>query len=134
MKSIKIILTVVALFFVSVFISAQAKDWKGKNDFHEVMSQTFHPAEEGNLTPIKTRIQEMKASAIAFQKSEIPVGLSNKTEIKKNLDELVKGTKVLAKKIKANASDDVIKTELSSLHDVFHKIVGLCNAQDEHNH
>lgn len=133
MKNIKFLFAAIALFFIS-FASAQVKDWKEKNEFHKVMSQTFHPAEEGNLAPIKSKIAEMQANAVAFQKSEIPVELPNKEEIKKNLDELVNGTKVLAKKIKKNASDEVIKTQLTALHDVFHKIVGLCSAEDKHEH
>lgn len=133
MKNIKFLFAAIALFFIS-FASAQDKDWKEKNEFHKVMSQTFHPAEEGNLAPIKSKITEMQAKAVAFQKSEIPAELPNKEEIKKNLDELVNGTKVLAKKIKKNASDEVIKTQLTALHDVFHKIVGLCNAEDKHEH
>jgi hypothetical protein len=133
MKNIKFLFAAIALFFIS-FASAQVKDWKEKNEFHKVMSQTFHPAEEGNLAPIKSKIAEMQAKAVAFQKSEIPAELPNKEEIKKNLDELVNGTKVLAKKIKKNASDEVIKTQLTALHDVFHKIVGLCSAEDKHEH
>lgn len=133
MKNIKFLFAAIALFFIS-FASAQDKDWKEKNEFHKVMSQTFHPAEEGNLAPIKSKIAEMQAKAVAFQKSEIPAELQNKEEIKKNLDELVNGTKVLAKKIKKNASDEVIKTQLTALHDVFHKIVGLCSAEDKHEH
>ena len=133
MKNIKFLFAAIALFFIS-FASAQAKDWKEKNEFHKVMSQTFHPAEEGNLAPIKSKIAEMQAKAVAFQKSVIPAELPNKEEIKKNLDELVNGTKVLAKKIKKNASDEVIKTQLTALHDVFHKIVGLCSGEDKHEH
>ena len=133
MKNIKFLFAAIALFFIS-FASAQDKDWKEKNEFHKVMSQTFHPAEEGNLAPIKSKIAEMQAKAVAFQKSEIPAELPNKEEIKKNLDELVNGTKVLAKKIKKNASDEVIKTQLTAFHDVFHKIVGLCSAEDKHEH
>ena len=133
MKNIKFLFAAIALFFIS-FASAQVKDWKEKNEFHKVMSQTFHPAEEENLAPIKSKIEEMQAKAVAFQKSEIPAELPNKEEIKKNLDELVNGTKVLAKKIKKNASDEVIKTQLTALHDVFHKIVGLCSAEDKHEH
>ena len=133
MKNIKFLFAAIALFFIS-FASAQDKDWKEKNEFHKVMSQTFHPAEEGNLAPIKSKITELQAKAVAFQKSEIPAELPNKEEIKKNLDELVNGTKVLAKKIKKNASDEVIKTQLTALHDVFHKIVGLCSAEDKHEH
>ena len=133
MKNIKFLFAAIALFFIS-FASAQDKDWKEKNEFHKVMSQTFHPAEEGNLAPIKSKITEMQAKAVAFQKSEIPAELPNKEEIKKNLDELVNGTKILAKEIKKNASDEVIKTQLTALHDVFHKIVGLCSAEDKHEH
>ncbi len=134
MKKIKFLFSAVALLFISTFVSAQVKNWKEKNDFHKVMSTTFHPAEEGNLEPIKTKINEMQAKAIAFQKSEIPADVVNKKDMKKNLKELVKGTKALNKKIKANASDEIIKTELTSLHDVFHKIVGLCSAEEEHSH
>lgn len=133
MKNIKFLFAAIALFFIS-FASAQDKDWKEKNEFHKVMSQTFHPAEEGNLAPIKSKIAEMQAKAVAFQKSQIPAELPNKEEIKKNLDELVNGTKVLAKEIKKNASDEVIKTQLTALHDVFHKIIGLCSAEDKHEH
>lgn len=134
MKNIKFLFAAVALLFVSTFVSAQVKDWKEKNDFHKIMSTTFHPAEEGNLAPIKAKIDEMQAKAIAFQKSEVPADVVNKKEVQKNLKELVKGTKALNKKIKANASDEVIKTELTSLHDVFHKIVGLCSAEEEDAH
>ena len=41
---------------------------------------------------------------------------------------------MLAKKIKNKASDEVIKTQLTTLHDVFHKIVGLCSTKEEHEH
>lgn len=134
MKNIASLFTAIVLFFVSISVSAQVKDWKEKNDFHKIMSQTFHPAEEGNLVPIKTKISEMKDKAIAFQKSEIPAEVANKEEIKNNLNKLVNGTKILAKKIKSNSSDDIIKKHLTELHDVFHKIVGLCSAEEEHNH
>lgn len=134
MKNIKILFTAFVLFFAFNSISAQVKDWKEKNDFHKIMSQTFHPAEEGNLAPIKSRIQEMETKAVAFQKSDIPSEIANKEEVKKNLDELVKGTKILSKKIRSNSSDEIIKKHLTELHDVFHKIVGLCSAEDEHDH
>ena len=84
MKNIKFLFAAVALFFVSTFVSAQVKDWKEKNEFHKVMSTTFHPAEEGNLAPIKSKIGEMQEKAIAFQKSVIPDDVVNKKEVQKN--------------------------------------------------
>jgi hypothetical protein len=55
-----------------------------KNEFHKVMSITFHPAEEGNLAPIKSKIGEMQEKAIAFQKSVIPADVVNKRSTKKS--------------------------------------------------
>ncbi len=50
-------------------------DWPALKDFHKVMSQTFHPSEEGNLQPIKERSGEMtqKADSI-FQAYLLEVG------------------------------------------------------------
>ncbi len=110
-----------------LFAAAQtdSTEWKEKKAFHEVMSQTYHPAEEGKLEPIKTRSGEMVDKAKAWQKSTPPLGL-DKPEIKKGLDDLVKGSKELDKMIRKGASDEDIKAKLTSLHDVFHTIVGLC--------
>lgn len=116
---------------ITAFAFAQPKpsDWPELKDFHGVMSQTFHPAEEGKLDPIKTRSSEMLEKAVAWQKSAPPAEF-NKPEIKKELKELVKGSKELDKMVKKNASDAELTKKLTALHDVFHNIVGLC--KDEH--
>lgn len=100
--------------------------WPALKDFHGVMSQTFHPAEEGNLAPIKARSQEMYDRAVALSKSTAPTALNTKP-IKMAVKELVKGSKSLNKLIKSpGATDAAITSSLTALHDVFHKIVGLC--------
>ena len=38
------------------------------------------------------------------------------------------------KKIKSGASDEALKNDFMALHDTFHTIVGLCKAEDEHEH
>jgi superoxide dismutase len=53
-------------------------DWQELKDFHKVMSQTFHPSEEGNLQPIKTRSKEMVEKANLLAKSTIPVEFNKK--------------------------------------------------------
>ena len=62
-KSLAIVLFVLA----ANTISAQStfEKWPAIKAFHEVMSQTFHPSEEGNLEPIKTRSEELMNSAAA---------------------------------------------------------------------
>jgi hypothetical protein len=100
--------------------------WPEKDAFHEVMSQTFHPSEEGKFDPIKQRIGEMVTKSKAWQKSTPPAEL-NKPEIKEGLSNLVKGTKSLEKTIKKGATDAEIKTQFTALHDVYHGVVGLCD-------
>ena len=135
MKSFKTLFTVLALVLMANFSSAQAKnDWKEKNDFHKVMSQTFHPAEEGNFAPIRSRINEMLDKAEAFKNSEIPAEFSHQKEIKNNLKKLVKQTKSFKKKINKGVSDADLKADFIALHDTFHQVVGICKAEDEHVH
>ena len=113
--------------------SAQSKfdAWPQLKEFHKVMSQTFHPVEEGNFEPIKTRIGEMVEKANALVSNPIPAEFNNK-KVKKACAKLAKDSKKLQAKITAGATDEEIKTSLSALHDVFHTIVGLCSDEDKH--
>ena len=55
--------------------------WPELKEFHGVMSQTFHPSEEGNLEPIKSRATEMKEKAAKLADSKIPADLNNEKVI-----------------------------------------------------
>lgn len=100
--------------------------WKELSAFHTVMSQTFHPAEEGDLKPIRERSGEMVEKAKAWKASAIPSGYADVKGIEESLTALVDGSTKLDAKIKAGAKDEEILKDLSALHDVFHTIVGLC--------
>ncbi len=119
-------------FMISTTAFAQEEQagWQEMDDFHTVMSQTWHPVEEGNYQPIKERADELAKLAEAWKNSEIPSQYAAQKDIKKKLKELAKETKELAKEIKKGCSDEEIKEELKELHDLFHDIVGLCS--DEH--
>ena len=66
--------------------------WPELKTFHGVMSETFHPSEEGDLAPIKERSVEMESKALALSNSKIPAdfnfgtvpGLSNEVQAKLN--------------------------------------------------
>ncbi len=105
--------------------------WVALKDFHEVMSQTFHPMEDGNLEPIKTRSLEMSEKATLVNK-DVPAEFNTPeiTDAAKRLDE---GCKNLNEIISKNATDDEIKKSLTSMHDVFHEIAGLCSDTDKHD-
>jgi hypothetical protein len=129
MKKIACLLVIALLLITSV--NAQTKKWKEMEDFHTVMSETFHPSEEGKLGPIKSRSQEMYDKAMAWQKSTAPEGYDKKT-VATSLKKLVKGTKELKKLVKANATDNLLKEKLSGLHDIFHEIMEKCEKEEHH--
>lgn len=106
-------------------------DWPALKDFHKVMSQTFHPSEEGDLKPIKARSAEMVAKADALAKSIIPTEF-NKKEVVAAVQQLKADSKKLDKLVKSKKSDKEITEALAKLHDVFHEIIGLCTNEEHH--
>lgn len=125
----KIKFVAMLLFFLTAStVSAQSTfdKWPAIKEFHEVMSQTFHPSEEGNLQPIKSRSEELMNKAAAVLKSDIPAEFKT-APILASAEKLQLKSKALHKMVTAKASDADIKKSLSDLHDVFHEIVGLCS-------
>lgn len=103
-------------------------DWPALKDFHKVMSQTFHPSEEGNLEPIKKRSGEMVEKAALLAKSTIPAEF-NKKEVVAAVQKLATDSKKLDKLVKSKKSDKELTDALTKLHDVFHEIIGLCTSE-----
>ncbi len=134
MKTISHFLLTALLLLAVNFSFAQSKtEWKEQKEFHQVMSKTFHPAEEGNYAPIKARSAELAQKAEAWRNAEIPADIADKDKVKKTLKKLAKDSKKLDKSIKKGISDEELKTKLTDLHETFHTIVGLCRAKDEHH-
>jgi len=107
-------------------------DWSELKSFHTVMSQTFHPSEEGDLNPIKNRSAEMVEKANLLAKSKIPAEF-NKKEVVIALAKLSKDSQKLHKLIQNNGKDVAIKKSLHDLHSTFHLIVEKCSPED-HEH
>lgn len=127
MKHLKAFL-VLALIVVANTVSAQSTfdKWPAIKEFHEVMSQTFHPAEEGNLAPIKARSEEMMNKAAMLLKSDIPTEFRTDA-ILASAERLQIKSKALHKLVKSNGTDAAIVKSITDLHDTFHEIVGLCS-------
>lgn len=129
MKHLK---TFIALTFIFTAnsISAQStfEKWPAIKEFHEVMSQTFHPAEEGNFAPIKARSEEMMIKAAKLLKSDIPAAF--KTEaILASTGRLETQSAALHKLVTSGGTDEVIFKSITELHETFHEIVGLCSEE-----
>lgn len=128
-------ITAIVVFLLAIStLQAQTKSaidsWSEIKAFHKVMSQTFHPSEEGNLQPIKSRSGEMLEAAKKLS-TTIPTELNNKL-MKKTIKNLVKKTNKVNKLVKSNASDADLTQALADTHDVFHQIVGMCSNEEHH--
>lgn len=110
----------------STTASAETSDkWNELSAFHDVMSATFHPMEEGDLKPIRSRAAEMAAKAKNWADST-PPKIYASPDIKSNVVKLAKESSALAGLVAKNAPDAQIKTSLNALHDRFHEIAGQC--------
>lgn len=100
-------------------------DWPEIKLFHEVMAATFHSAEEGDMSVIRSRSGELATKAASLSTSKIPKEFLRK-ELTDVLKLLADGTKSLDKLVKKKASDKSIRKSLNSVHDNFHKIMDQC--------
>jgi hypothetical protein len=126
----KLSLLAILLFIGSSAFSQSMTAWPELKNFHGVMSQTFHPSEEGNLEPIKTRATEMKEKAYALADSKIPAEFNN-DKVKAAVNQLKEETSKMEKVVNSKGSDKEITAQLTTVHDTFHQIVGLCSPKSE---
>lgn len=132
MKNYSIILCIIAFFTANAaFSQAKPGSWVELKAYHSVMSTTFHPSEEGNFEPIKTRSGELAEAAKAWKNSTPPAEF-NKASVKEKLNLLYNESVALDKFIKEQKPSDAdIKVALEKLHDRFHEIVGACKSEDK---
>ena len=104
---------------------AKKAPWKEMHDFHEVMSVTFHSAEDKNFAPLKEKSGLLVERAKAWEKSAVPAGYKPKvtTEV---LKRLVKQCTVVDKLVKKGKSDEALLSGITKAHDIFHEIMEKC--------
>lgn len=108
------------------FLKVIEKDaWKELKDFHMVMAQTFHPAEEGKFEPIRERIGEMVSKAKLLNNNPMPTSFAT-PEMKKATETILKGAEEINKLVSKKADNKKLMDKLTKLHDDFHVIQGLC--------
>ncbi len=122
--------TLFSLLFLLVASTAfsQKSDWKEMHDFHGVISKTFHPAEEGNLQPVKDSSAALLSAAKKWQSSKVPAGYDAEVA-SPILKKLVTDCEEVGKAVKANQSDEELKKLITRTHDTFHEIMEKCREQ-----
>lgn len=129
MKKIALIL----IAMVAVTQGAFAQGWKELSNFHHYMSDSFHPAENGDYKPLREKADSLYLSAVAWQLAPIPADYKEK-ETKETLAKLVGEVKAIAEAIKKGIDDKDLFTMINNAHDTFHKIVGECKKDYGHGH
>jgi hypothetical protein len=124
----KLALLFIVLVSAAGFAQSTFDKWPEIKEFHEIVSQTFHPSEEGNLEPIKSRSLELAQKAETLNLKEKPAEFKTK-EILLATEKLQIKSWALHKKIKLGATDKEITDMLSEIHGIFHEIVGLCSKE-----
>lgn len=107
----------------------RSDNWPELNEFHKVMSVTYHAAEKSDFKAIQERHKELMLKAYILGYSEIPV--LDKTEVGlmvKSLSKLKKQTSELHSYLSngKKVTNEMIFTKLTAIHDTFHEIAGLC--------
>ncbi|MFD2520624.1 DJ-1/PfpI family protein [Emticicia soli] len=100
--------------------------WPELDDYHTTMSQTFHPAEEGNLKPLYANAFELALKATVLRKSVIPAKYQ-KPGVKESIEMLEKESVALAKMVKKKKTDEELKKAIYALHDRFHEVMEKCH-------
>ena len=95
------------------------------------MAQTFHPAEENNLAPLRTRSGELYAKAILLKNSTPPASANN-DKVQEALSRLEKQCLDIHTLVQKPAKNEVAKDALlfekiTKAHDIFHEVEGLCH-------
>jgi putative intracellular protease/amidase len=101
------------------------EQWPALDEYHKIMSKTFHPAEEGNLEPTKTNAAELAVKAKLLSQSDIPESFT-KQGMTGIVEKLEKESAALAKMVNDKKSDAELTKAIFALHDRFHEIMGKC--------
>ena len=120
----KILLTVL-IIWTATSLNAQKAEWKEMHAFHNIMSATFHPAEENNLQPLKDSAAVLVKRAKKKKKSIVPEGY-NGSLTGPILEKLVGQCKKIQAAVVSKQQDAELKMLITSAHDTFHEIMEKC--------
>ncbi|MEO6488934.1 MAG: hypothetical protein ABIO04_03250 [Ferruginibacter sp.] len=123
LRSLVIVLAMIPA--ISFAQTSKAATWPEMKRFHAVMAGTFHPAEEGNFMPLRSKADSLLVAAKAWQVSDIPANYKP-VETKETLEKLVEQCKLITSAVEAKADDKQLLGLITEAHEIFHKVAGEC--------
>jgi hypothetical protein len=126
----KMILPLLILCCMFSFAQHKKASWPEMKTFHSFMASTFHPAEEGNLTPLKEKADSLYITAKLWDSTVIPSGFKP-GETKVALTKLVNQCMLIKDAVAAKKDDRELTALITAAHEIFHHIVGECRKAEE---
>jgi hypothetical protein len=117
MKKITLFLFALVTFTAASFAQANkvaTKDaaWPEMKAFHDLMSATFHPAEEGNFAPLKAKVADLYRASKVWVASDVPAQYKT-AETKEVLEKLMIQCHDIWAQVDAKASNAKLKTMIT---------------------
>lgn len=122
----KKVISICVLLLVVHLTNAQQQQWKELTAFHNIMSATYHPAEENNLKPLKDSSAVLVQRAKQWKLSVIPAGF-DAAAIQPLLIKLLNEAELLHAAVKKKAPDAELIKQITNLHKTFHSVEEECN-------
>jgi hypothetical protein len=129
-KIIQLAVILMAILPGACFGQVKKAAWPQMKTFHSFMAATFHPAEEGNLAPLKAKADSLLMAAVLWQKAAIPSNYKP-AETRAALIKLVDQCTKVKNGVEAKMGDEDLKKMIAEAHEIFHHIAGECKNADE---
>ena len=119
-----------ALIAGNSFSQEKKAAWLEMKTFHSFMAATFHPAEDGNLKPLREKADSLYIVAKLWQASAIP-STFKPVETTAALKKLVTQCAGIKKSADAKGDDKDLTERITAAHDTFHTLAGECRKADD---
>ena len=130
----KKLLFIALLFCFAGRLQAQEHEvfnqWPALDSVHSILSATYHPAETGDVAPIKARATELAQTAKKLTPASIPQAWRTQ-EMRRAVKEFQAETLRVKQLVSKKAPDAQIVSKLSVAHDAFHRIMSLTGENHE---
>ncbi len=112
------------------FAQVKFDNWPQMKNFQSVLTETFKPAEKGDMSPIRSRSHELYQNAKLINKLPVPQAVDNE-QLRTTLKRLEKETDKLNALVVREEQTPTVMKQFNIVHDTFHEISGMCTKEDK---
>jgi hypothetical protein len=98
--------------------------------FQSILTETFKPAEKGDMSAIRSRSHELYQNAKLVNKMPVPQTIDNE-HLRTTLKKLERETDKLNALVVREEQTPTIMKQFNIVHDTFHEITGMCSKEEK---